>query len=240
MLKVHDLEVGYERGKKAFTVLGPLNFQIEEGEIIGVIGPSGCGKTTLLNVLAGVNKNYSGQVVLNDTKSYRVGYIPQHYGLLPWMSIRENCILPFRIRKDILDVDFDQELLKLMTELGLEGYENRYPNQLSGGQRQRVAIARALLMKPDLMLMDEPFSSLDAIRREEARDIFLKMWSKYKTTTLFVTHDIDEALFLGQRILVLSQVPGNIIKVIDNDRFGIKGERHGDIKSLLDEVTAYE
>lgn len=127
----------------------------------------------------------------------------------------------------------------MMTELGLEGYEKSYPNQLSGGQRQRVAIARALLMKPDLMLMDEPFSSLDAIRREEARDIFLKMWSKYKTTTLFVTHDIDEALFLGQRILVLSNVPGNIIKVIDNPQFGIKTERHSDIKSLLDEVAGH-
>ncbi len=245
MLKIHDLEVGYKKDKKEVKVLGPLNFQIGQGEIVGVIGPSGCGKTTLLNVLAGVNKNYLGQVSLNDSHGYKVGYIPQHYGLLPWMTVRENCRLPFKIGKDPsvgkdpTDEFFDKRLNKMMTELGLEGYEGSYPNQLSGGQRQRVAIARALLMKPDLMLMDEPFSSLDAIRREEARDIFLKMWSKYKTTTLFVTHDIDEALFLGQRILVLSNVPGNIIKVIDNQQFGIKTERHSDIKSLLDEVAGH-
>lgn len=99
MLKIQDLEVRYKKDKKEVKVLGPLNFQIGEGEIIGVIGPSGCGKTTLLNVLAGVNKSYLGQVSLNDSHAYKVGYIPQHYGLLPWMTVRENCRLPFKIGK---------------------------------------------------------------------------------------------------------------------------------------------
>ena len=167
-----------------------------------MIGPSGCGKSTLLNVLAGLQKNYQGLVQINGAnpspKKQTIGFIPQNYGLLPWLTVKENILLGLKIKKEA-----KQGLPQnLVDNLGLSNLLNRYPNNLSGGQQQRVSLARAFALKADLLLMDEPFSALDAITREEMQDVFIDLWQKQKVSTILVTHYVEEALYLGQKIIV--------------------------------------
>lgn len=223
MIKVNNLKVNYKNKDKAVRVIENIDLEVKKGEICTVIGPSGCGKSTLLKVLAGIKKDYDGEVFVDgikvNPKINRIGFIPQNFGLVRWKTVEENIILSTKIKdgKKSLDIDFYN---KLINELKVKEFIKRYPNQLSGGQMQRVSIARALLMKPNLLLMDEPFSALDAMTKEEVQEIFLKVWRKYTVTTILVTHDIKEAIYLGKKIVVMSSAPGCIIKVTDNSFFG--------------------
>ncbi len=225
MIEVNNLNVCYKNKDKHIKAIEHVNLSVQEGEICVVIGASGCGKSTLLKVLAGIHKGYEGQVLIDgnevNPKSHRIGFIPQNYGLVKWKNVEENICLSAKIKdgKKNIEKDFYKRILK---ELDIEKLEKRYPTQLSGGQMQRVSIARALLLKPNLLLMDEPFSSLDAMIREEVQELFLQVWKDYKVTTLLVTHDIREAIYLGQKIVVISSSPGKIVKVIDNHLFGKK------------------
>lgn len=227
MIQIKDLSVFYESKKEKVKAIGPINIEIESQDICAIIGPSGCGKTTLLNVLAGIIKKYEGEVLLNSEKLnphiHNIGLIPQNFGLLPWKTVEENCMMPLKIRK--LKIE-KQEIINKMDEmlktLGIYDLKHRLPKELSGGQKQRVSIVRSFLMNPDLLLMDEPFSALDAIIREEAQELFLSMWNENKNNTFFVTHSIDEALYVGKRIIVISNTPGQIIEVIDNKLFNNK------------------
>ncbi len=203
-------------------VLKDLSFSLLPGETLSVIGPSGCGKTTLLYLLAGLTDPTSGTISAggSDTGSAGgVSFVLQDYGLFPWKTVRENVGLGLKIRKTPADV-VKRVSAGLLEELGLAGFMDRYPMQLSGGQKQRVAIARAMATSPDILLLDEPFSSLDAMTRERLQNTILDMWRRRRLTYIIVTHSVEEAVFLGRRIMVLSDRPARVKSLVANDDFG--------------------
>lgn len=224
MIKINNLNVSYKNMDKQIKVINDANLTVKKGEICALIGPSGGGKSTLLKVLAGIILNYEGEVLIEgktvDPKIHRIGLIPQNYGLVQWKTVEENIFLSTKIKdgKKNIDLDFYEKILR---ELKLKDLVKRYPNQLSGGQMQRVSMARALLLKPNLLLMDESFSALDAMTREEVQELFLEVWEEHQVTTILVTHDIKEAIYLAKNIAVISKAPGTIVDVIHNPLFGI-------------------
>ncbi|MDU4912368.1 ABC transporter ATP-binding protein [Clostridium baratii] len=235
MIQISNLSVFYGGKKEKVKAVGPINFKCNDNDICAIIGPSGCGKTTLLNVLSGVNKDYEGEVLLNDEKLnphlHKIGFIPQDFGLLPWKTVEENCLLPFKIKGEKIDKDILDKMDLILKRLNIYDLRKKHPNKLSGGQRQRVSIARSFLMNPDLLLMDEAFSALDAIIKEEAEELFLDVWSSNKISTFFVTHSIDEAIYMGKKIIIMSNTPGVISEVIENDLFNNKNYKE-DIRYL--------
>lgn len=236
MIQIKNISVFYE-SKEKVKALESVSFKAESDDICAIIGPSGCGKTTLLNVLSGIIKKYEGKVLLDKEELnphiHKIGLIPQNFGLLPWKTAKENCLLPFKIRGEKINSETIEKMNIMMKRLNINGLENRFPRELSGGQRQRVSIVRSFLMKPDLLLMDEAFSALDAIIRDEAQELFLDIWNENKMTTFFVTHSIDEALYMGKKIVVMSNTPGEIIEVIDNTLFNNKNYKENKDYSRL-------
>lgn len=228
MISIENLSVNYKSDSDVYTAISGINLTIPEGGTLAVIGPSGCGKSTLLKAVAGLIPEYEGTIKINgdelNPKKQTIGFMPQNYGLLPWRTVIDNIRLGMKIKRapELLD---RKVLKKLMRQLGIEGLGHRYPAELSGGQQQRVALARVFALQPDVLLMDEPFSALDAITREEMQDVFLKLWQKNNVSTIFVTHYVEEALYLGQRIAVLSASSGNINRIVDNPLFGGKDIR---------------
>lgn len=242
VIEVKDLKVHYKNHKTYERALGPIQLTIEKGDIIAIIGPSGCGKSTFIKALAGVTP-YEGSVLMNDEQlSYqkqRIGYIPQGYGLLPWKTVYDNCLLPFRIKKMKLSPEKKKHLEEVLKTLELSHLVKRYPSSLSGGQRQRVALARAFAMSPELLLMDEPFSALDAIMKEEAIQTFLKIWKVHHCTTLIVTHSIEEALYMGNKILVMDQ-KGTVSAMWENPLFGDNHFRDSEhFKALYHQIKGH-
>jgi NitT/TauT family transport system ATP-binding protein len=199
-------------------VLRDINVAIDRGVFISLVGPSGCGKTTLLRIVAGLEPVSSGAVLL-DSRAIGApggdrGFVFQNDNLLPWRTVFDNAVIGPEIagRNNAAEKDRTRRLLRLV---GLEGFENYFPRQLSGGMRQRVNLARALAIDPDILLMDEPFSALDAQTREIMQTELMRIWEEGKKTVLFVTHQIDEAVFLSDRVLVLARRPGRIQETID-------------------------
>ena len=227
MIDLQHLSYGYSVDKKCMQVLHDINMHVEKGEICSVIGPSGCGKSTLLKIIAGLLHDYDGTAMIDgvpvDPQRQRVGFMPQNYGLLPWKTVRENVELGGRIRHERVQ---ENETVSMMQRLGIDAFSERYPKELSGGQQQRVGLARAFLLRPDVLLMDEPFSALDAITREEMQEVFLSLWHEQHVTTVLVTHYVEEALYLGQRIVILADAPGRIAEVLDNPLFGCIDQRN--------------
>lgn len=221
MIQIENLFVQYDKQ----NILENISLELETGSVCAVIGPSGCGKSTLLNVLAGLNRNYTGNVLINKAvpspKKQTIGFIPQNYGLLPWLKVKDNIMLGLTI-KHKSRAKLPQNLI---TSLRLDKLLERYPKELSGGQQQRVSLARAFALNADLLLMDEPFSALDAITREEMQDVFINLWQKQNVTTVLVTHYVEEALYLGQKIVVMTNSPGKIYKTIDNPLFADRNFR---------------
>lgn len=217
------MDVTYESQRERYAVLRNIDLELEAGETCAIIGPSGCGKSTLLKVLAGIVTDFDGSVEIDGQpvmpRRQKIGFIPQNYGLLPWKNVYENVCLGVKIKNPGQSSDREQ-LGLLLQQLGLGGLEDRYPGELSGGQQQRVALARSFLLKPDLLLMDEPFSALDAMTREEIQAVFLAVWRKHAVSTILVTHHVEEAVYLGRKIVILSPAPGRISKVINNPLFG--------------------
>lgn len=219
MIKVRNLVVYY--GK--FKALSGINLDVKKGGIIALIGPSGCGKTTLLYVLGGIVDKYEGEVLIDgapvDPKKQRIGLVLQDYGLLPWKRVWENALLGLKVKKKVIGKEDKEYAEYVLARVGLSDFLKRYPGELSGGQRQRVAIARAFIMKPDILLMDEPFSALDAITREEMQDLFIDVWKGSSVSTVFVTHSTEEAMFVGEKIAVMTGPPGRIVEIVDNPFF---------------------
>lgn len=221
-LAIDSLQVNYTQNKQMTPALRNVRLSLPLGSIGAIIGPSGCGKSTLLSVLAGLNKNYQGSVLLKGKppqESSEVALILQEYGLLPWKTVWYNVKLGLQI-KGISAKESANRTEKILDKLGLLHLRKRYPIQLSGGQRQRVAIARSLILNPELLLMDEPFSSLDALTREEMQDLLIGVWKETGLTILLITHNIEEAVFLGQKIFVMSACPGTILQELDNPLAG--------------------
>jgi NitT/TauT family transport system ATP-binding protein len=202
------------RDDSHLSVLDNLSFEINECEFVCVLGPSGSGKSTLLRILAGLIPYSSGKVLIEGEEITKprsnTGVVFQNSNLMPWRTVRENISLPLEIKKQDT-----KEILKLTAELiklvGLEGFEDSFPSELSGGMSQRVAIARALVQDPDILLLDEPFGSLDAITREKMWGELLRIWNARRKTVIMITHNIQEALFLADRIIVLSNRPATIL-----------------------------
>lgn len=222
MLSIENLNVNYGQTK----VLENFSLHISEGEIYSLIGPSGCGKSTLLKVLCGIHKDYEGDILYNgkiiNHKLLYIGYVPQQYGLLDWMKVEDNIFLSSKLDKQ--KKINESEAKDIIQSLEIEEFMHRYPRQLSGGQKQRVALARAFIARPQLLLMDEPFSSLDTFTSKASQKLFLRLWRKYKVTTLFITHNIHEAISIGKHIILMSKAPGQIIEQIENPLFEIENE----------------
>ncbi len=229
MIAIKDLTVKYQTKNEEILALDRLNINIDRGDIYTFIGPSGCGRSTFLYVLSGILQDYSGSVLIDgqiiNPKSQRIGLILQNYGLLPWKTVYHNAMLGVKIKNQ---PPMDEYSNYIFRKLGIDNLLDRYPKELSGGQQQRVALARAFILKPDLLLMDEPFSALDAISREEMQELFLNIWKENNVTTIFITHSVDEALYLGRKIIVFSPSPGRILKVIDNPCFQLDNLRFRD------------
>ena len=207
----------FKQDGKEFTALDNVSLDIEKGEFICLLGPSGCGKSTLLNAIAGFEKLGSGSVRIDgsEVKSPSINNITifQNYGLLPWRNVLKNVELGLESKK--VPKAQRAEIAKKYIELvGLDGFEKRYPKQLSGGQQQRVAIARGLAVDPDIIFMDEPFGALDAITRMKLQEDIHRISREEKKTIIFVTHDIEEAVFLADRIVVMMADPGRIKSVV--------------------------
>ncbi|MEG2708176.1 MAG: ATP-binding cassette domain-containing protein [Vagococcus sp.] len=225
MLAIENLNVSYD-GK---NVLKEINLQVESKEIIALIGPSGTGKSTLINSVMALHPIDSGRITLNEapvsSKEMNLAWIPQNYGLLPWLSVEGNILLGLTIKKIKQTPQVKAQVAEIVAELKIGELLKQYPSQLSGGQQQRVSIARAMVMAADLYLLDEPFSALDAITRENMQRLFLREWQKQPAPAILITHDVEEAVFLGQRIALLSGKPGEIVEIIENDSFSIPSEK---------------
>ena len=184
-----------------------LNFTIKKGQFISFFGPSGCGKTTLLNIISGLDKDFDGSVqTYNDPTNSNISYMFQAPRLFPWLTAIENIKYPIKKRKNCEKIAFE-----LIKKIGLEKYKNQYPNKLSGGMQRRIALARAFAPNPDILLLDEPFISIDKKVSNLLRKLLVKLWKKYKPIIVFVTHDLDEAIELADRICFLSNLPSKIL-----------------------------
>lgn len=200
--------------KTSLRVLNNVNLHVGAGEFVALVGPSGCGKTTLLDCMAGLNTYDNGTIFVGEDQVFAgnhfASYLMRDDGLLPWRSVVDNIILSCELQNDDTSTA-QKKAQKLIKKFGLAGFEHYYPHALSGGMRQRVALARTYLVEHDLLLMDEPFARLDALTKMSMQQWFLDVWQKDKKTVLFVTHDIDEALLLADRVYIMSERPGRII-----------------------------
>jgi NitT/TauT family transport system ATP-binding protein len=219
-IRVRDAERSFGAGDTRVHAMGPLSLDIEEGEFVCVVGPSGCGKSTLLRIIAGLVNPSAGDVVItrgasstarNRTQKRELAVVFQDYSVLPWKTVRSNV----RLGLDLAGVprrEANDRVDALLYRLGLHEFGNAYPHTLSGGMLQRVSIARALAVEPDILLMDEPFAALDAQMRAVLQDDLLALWQAERRTVLFITHSIEEAVLLGDRVVVMSSRPGRIIE----------------------------
>ncbi len=215
--KVFPIRRG-ERSERAWnTVLTDVDLTVAEGEFVSLLGPSGCGKTTLLRIIGGLiapdggHVSIGGRTVRGPMKE--VSIVFQHFGLYPWRTVLSNVEFPLEL-DGMGRAERRQTAEQYIELVGLRGFERQYPHELSGGMQQRVGTARALTRKPSVLLMDEPFGALDAQTRENLQEEFLRIWERTRTTVLFVTHSIEEAVFLSHRVIVLSRPPGRVQEII--------------------------
>jgi len=221
LITVSNLDKTYRtRGRALVRALAGISLDIADGEFVTIVGQSGCGKTTLLKILAGLLVRSGGHVTLRgrpvDGPSRDIGIVFQDPVLLPWRTVFDNVMLPVQV----LGLDravFRGRALRLLDLVGLHGFEDKYPHELSGGMRQRVALARALVHDPSLLLMDEPFGALDAMTRELMNLELLRIWGEAGKTVVFITHSIPEAVFLADRVVVMSARPGRIVEMVNVD-----------------------
>ena len=201
-------------------VLDNLNFEVEEGEFLCIVGPTGCGKTTFLNSLTRLYEPTAGEILVNgipvDPKKQNISYIFQEYSSFPWLTVEQNIRFGLEIKKTP-KAEADANVEEMLDIVGLTKFRNYYPSQLSISMLQRVAIARAFATKPELLLMDEPYGQLDIDLRFKLEDELVKLWEMTGTTVIFITHNIEEAVYLGQRIMILTNKPTTVKETVDNN-----------------------
>ncbi|MGG0722872.1 ABC transporter ATP-binding protein [Bacillus mycoides] len=202
ILQFHNVSFHYDEK----PIIDELNTSIQDKEFVSIIGPSGCGKSTLFRLITGLEEASTGQIELTETKSHPVGYMPQKDMLLPWRTIIENAALPLECQ-GVEKKEAQVKAKELLHKFGLQGYEKKYPKDLSGGMRQRVSFIRTLLTGGEILLLDEPFSALDALTKASLQEWLFEQWKEWEKTILFITHDVEEALFLSNRILVVENQP---------------------------------
>jgi NitT/TauT family transport system ATP-binding protein len=222
-------------GKREFTAVKDLNLNVKKGEFVTIVGPSGCGKSTFLDILAGLSEPTSGEIIIDGLRiqgpSLDRGIVLQGYALFPWRTVRQNIEYGLEIKK-IKKADRRVISDRFIELVDLKGFTDSYPYELSGGMKQRVAIARALAYDPEVLLMDEPFAAVDAQTRETLQDELLNIWEKTGKTIIFITHSIEEAVFLADRVAVMSSSPGTINRIIDVELH--RPRRSADTRNSID------
>ncbi|MBB6634788.1 ABC transporter ATP-binding protein [Cohnella thailandensis] len=217
LLEIRELSKSFQTDSKTVQALRQIELDVKAGEFVTVIGPSGCGKSTLLRIVAGLDTGYQGSVTLDGQSiagpGIDKGFIFQEPRLFPWLTVEKNIAADLSLRSP----EVKRRVGELIELVRLNGFEKAYPKELSGGMAQRVSIARALLRNPKILLLDEPFGALDAFTRAHMQEVLLDIWKRNGTTMIFVTHDIDEAVFLGSRIVILKPRPGEIRAKINVD-----------------------
>ncbi|MBQ6930114.1 MAG: ABC transporter ATP-binding protein [Oscillospiraceae bacterium] len=220
-VQIKAVEKIYEGRNGKTVALNGVNLDIYDNEFICVVGPSGCGKSTLLNIIAGLHEASSGEVLVDGVKVEGTGVdrgvVFQQYALFPWLTVKKNVMFGLKLKKDLTDEQREEIAMKYIKIVGLEKFVDAYPKELSGGMKQRVAIARAYAVNPSLLLMDEPFGALDAQTRTQLQTELLKTWEEEKKTCFFITHDVEEAILLATKVIVMSARPGRIKEIIDID-----------------------
>ena len=239
-LKVVNISKSFLVDNRDFLALSDVSFEVGGGEFVALVGPSGCGKSTLLRIIAGLEKQNSGevdfegeQVTAGDMKS---AMIFQHFALFPWMTVWENIAFGLNMRGDKKE-DIKKIVEELIREVGLEGFGNKHPKELSGGMKQRVGIARALAVSPKLLLMDEPFSALDAFTADSLRKDLLSLWQKHKMTVVMVTHLVEEAVEMADRVVVFTPRPGKVEDIVDIKLKRPRNKRSQEFYDLVDRLT---
>lgn len=216
-LEIRDVGKIYNTKAGETTALEKTSFTVADGEFVTILGPSGCGKSTILRIVAGLEESNSGQVLLDGKEINGPGpdrgMVFQSYTLFPWLNVKDNITFGLKL-KGVSQKERDDLARHYLQLIGLEGFEKHYPIQLSGGMKQRVAIARALANDPKILLMDEPFGALDAQTRTIMQEVLLKAWEETKKTILFITHDVDESIFLADSVYVMTARPGRLKKKI--------------------------
>jgi sulfonate transport system ATP-binding protein len=214
-LVIEGLSKSFEQKSGKILALANIDLRIEPGQFISIVGGSGCGKSTLLRIIAGFETDYTGKVLLDGKVISKPGLdrgmVFQEHRLLPWLTVEQNIALGLN---NMSSKEVRQRIDEHLALVGLEGFAKAYPAQLSGGMSQRVAIARALANQPEILLLDEPFGALDALTKIQMQNEVLRIWQAEKTTMILVTHDIDEAIFLGDKVVVMSSRPGTIRKIL--------------------------
>ncbi len=237
LLKAENIEVVYETQNNKLKALENINFSINKADFIVLLGPSGCGKSTILKLIAGFIKPSDGNILMHDKvidgPGRERGVVFQKTNLFPWLNVSENIQYGLKINK--ITKEKTLELTEhYLDKVGLKEFKDYYPFELSGGMQQRVAIARTMINEPEILLMDEPFAALDAITRFSMQQFVRELWQQEKQTFLFITHDIDEALSLGNRVLIMSKNPGTILKefkvdfykdLLDNPKANVVSEK---------------
>ncbi|MFD4763102.1 ABC transporter ATP-binding protein [Streptomyces sp. NPDC058439] len=217
-VELSDVAVRFRSKKRDVTALREVSLDVAPGEFVAIVGPSGCGKSTLLKLVAGLLKPSAGEVRLGGEQvngvRHDIGYVFQRAALLEWRSARRNILLQAEIRK-MPPAQARGRVDELIRMTGLDGFEDAYPHELSGGMQQRVALCRALLHEPPVLLMDEPFGALDALTREQMNMELNRIWRETRTTVLLVTHSISEAVYLADRVVVMSPRPGTVSEIIE-------------------------
>ncbi|MFP4371959.1 MAG: ABC transporter ATP-binding protein [Halanaerobium sp.] len=225
-LELKNIKKSFETEKGRKTALKDINLRIKENEFLTILGPSGCGKSTLLKLTAGFIKPDSGQILKNGSLIKgagldRIMLFQDFEQLFPWQKVIDNVIFAVKAaaknnKLQLTEAEIKEKALKYLTEVKLENYQNYYPHQLSGGMKQRVALARTLAAEGEIMLMDEPFGSVDSQTRQELQQLLAQLWQEEDRTIIFVTHDIREAVFLSERIVLMKNEPGEIIELVEN------------------------
>jgi NitT/TauT family transport system ATP-binding protein len=218
-LRVENATKVYESKTGSVHALEDVSLDVRDGELVCILGPSGCGKTTLLWALGGLHALTRGEILVDGSpvtgpRPHEIGFIFQDANLLPWRNLRQNIEFPFEIKKRPVD---KPRIARLLEETGLSGFERAFPRELSGGMQQRASIVRALAQNPGVLLMDEPFGQLDAFTRDEMNLLLLQLWGESRKTIAFVTHNISEAIFLADRVVVMTPRPGRLAHIYEID-----------------------
>ena len=237
IIKIENLEKKYlVDGTKNILVLNGINLNIHEGEFLILLGPSGCGKSTFLRILAGLDTQTNGKIF--HEKGYGnkdISFVFQNFGVLPWLTVEKNISLNL-IGKNVSPAKIEKQVSEIISVFGLTAFRHRYPHELSGGMKQRVGLARAFVSNPKIIFLDEPFSELDFFTSKELRDVLTTMWQNYQTTVVMVSHYVDEAVSLGDRIAVFSDRPSKIITIVKNDLERPRNPRSKEFFIVEDEV----
>ena len=235
LIKIDGICKDFFLDDKKQSVLDNISFEVKKGDFVCLVGPSGCGKSTLLRIIAGLIKPSSGSIMMPS--NIKLSMVFQNFALFPWLTVRENISFGLHVRGDDKKL-IDSTADRLIDEIGLSGFDDKHIKELSGGMKQRVGIARALAMEPDVLLLDEPFSALDVFTANKLRDDLLKIWKKNSLTIIMVSHLIEEAIQLADKIIVLSANPGKVKAVKEIDLSRPRNPRADNFYTYVDDLQS--